>query len=219
MDAVKMAQYLVHVAHTIDIQFIHHSSLTHVSFRHNQAFVAQLTRLDGDRKRATDGQDGTVQTQFAHHHVAVEQTGGNHILCGQNADGHREVVGSTFLSDVGGCQVDGNLLCGKFVSAVVDSSHNAFMTLAYGVVGKTHQSKTRSSGRVHFDGNRRGLHAFHSCAIQFYKHISLVCGSMSSVQLVPVAMILRSLSIRIKKGSSFMPHSCTRGLFQLRKSQ
>ena len=168
VGAVQVAQNLVHVAHAVDVQFVYHSRFAYIGLGYNQTLVSQLACLDGYGQCSAYGQDGAVQAELAQHHIAAKKTGLYKILCGQYADGHGQVIGRTFLADVCRCEVDGDLLCGEFVTAVLNGSHDAFMAFAHGVVWQADQGKTGASGRIYLDGNRCGLHAFNGCAIQFY---------------------------------------------------
>ena len=89
--SVQVSDDLIDVSYTIDIEVVHHSSLAHICFGNKEALVSQLAGLDGDRQCPFYGLQRAVQTQFAHHHVAVQQADIHLAVCRQYANGHRKV--------------------------------------------------------------------------------------------------------------------------------
>ena len=57
VGAVQVAQYLVHVTHAVDVQFVYHSRFAYIGLGYNQTLVSQLTSLDGYGQCSAYGQD------------------------------------------------------------------------------------------------------------------------------------------------------------------
>ena len=67
-----------------------------------------LTCQDGERQTPLDGLDGSVERQFAHHHILFKLVG-RYLTIGSHhshADGH--IVKRTLLTHIGRGEIDGN---------------------------------------------------------------------------------------------------------------
>ena len=162
LQTIQVADDLIDVAGTIDIEVVHHSSLPHVSLWHDKSFESQLSSLDGDGQRAFDGLQGAVQAQLANHHVTVQHVCVHLPARGKNAYRHRQVEARTFLPDIGWRHVDGNGMTREGVAAVLYRCKDALVTLFDSAVGQAHKSKPGTASRIDFNSNFCGLKALNA---------------------------------------------------------
>ena len=133
-------------SNTIDLQFLDHRRLAGVLQRNNQPAETLLPCCGGDGEDAAHGTNRAVERKLAQQELAVERSF-EHDPCGsQDTDGDRQVEPGTFLSHVGGGQVDGDILEGKFQAAVLDGGADALAAFSDGRVGKPHGGQLPGAG-------------------------------------------------------------------------
>ena len=185
--SVEMPHHLTYVPYSIDMNLVHHGCLMDILLWHEDSIVTHFACLYGYGQNAPDGNHRAIQAEFSHHHVSVEALGIHLSVGGKDGYGDGEVEARPFLPDVGRGKVDGNLLGGEGVAAVVDGSHNAFVALLDRIVGQAHYHEANTTGCVDLYGNGHCLQALHDGTVSLYKHSSSILGSMSFFQSFPMA--------------------------------
>ena len=160
------------VLHAVDFQCVYHGRLVFVGFRHDDALEFLCTCLDGDGQYSFDGLQGTVETELSHEHE-VAQTVMTHLLVGsQNGYCQREIETGTFLLEVGGSKIGGDVGYGKFVTVIEKCGGDTVMALLYRPVGKAGKMEQYTPCDTYFDGHGGDFHSVDSCTECFYKHDS-----------------------------------------------
>ena len=117
--AVEEFGHLAQVSCPVHLKRVYGSCLAGVGFGHNQAVELGGARMYGYRQRTSYGAQRSVEPQFAYEHVALQAVAVHSSLCRKNSQGKRQIIARAFLADVGGGQVDGDLVCGKNETRVV----------------------------------------------------------------------------------------------------
>ena len=105
----------------VDLQIVHDGGLAGVGAGYDDALALLAPGLDGDGEDPFDGPQTAVQTQLAHDDIAVEVVTFHHADGAEDADGDGEVVGGAFLLEVGGCEVDDEVLVRDLESGLEES--------------------------------------------------------------------------------------------------
>ena len=160
--AVQMSNNLVNVTHAIDIEIVYYCCLANIVFRNKKSLKSHLSGFDGDRQRTFDGLQRAVQTQFAHHHVAVQHPRIHLTVCCQDANGHWQVEARTFLADISRCHVYRDLTRRESVAAVFYGSINTLITFLDSTVGQTYKYKANAACGIYFDCDCRCLQSLYA---------------------------------------------------------
>src|SRR5680860_1773822 len=80
-----------------------------------------------------------IQRKFAHNNIFLKIIRLNLSRCGQNAQRQGQIVSGTFLSQVGGSQIECYLFTWNPIAIVQKSRRNTVITFLYGIVGQTDQ--------------------------------------------------------------------------------
>ncbi len=107
---------------------------------------AQGTCPEGRGKGAVDPLHAAVQREFAQDEVVGEGPGGEELLGGQDRDGDRQVEGGALLFDIGGGQIDGDMMAGEGVAGVLDGGLDPVLALPDGHVGEADGRKQGKAG-------------------------------------------------------------------------
>ena len=159
--AIEELHHLREVVHAIDVEAIDHSRLEGIGPRQNETIQLQLTSHDGHGQGALDGPERAIQRQFAHKHVSAQLVGRDLAIGRKNSDGKRQVIGRTFLLDVGGRHVNHNLLAWELVSRLLDGAAHALGALLDSGVGQSNDHKSRSRVNGYFNFYLDGIDAMH----------------------------------------------------------
>jgi len=78
----------------------------------------------------------------------------------EDAEGDREVEATSFLGQIGWCEVDGDALLRVLVARLQERGAHAILALAHGRLGQADDRRLRdAAAQVHFDLDRRRLDA------------------------------------------------------------
>ncbi len=115
---------------------------------------------EGRGKGAVDPLHAAVQREFAQEEVIGERRGGQQLLGGQDRDGDGQVEGGALLFDVGGGEIDGDMMAGEGVAGVLDGGLDPVLALPDGHVGKADGRKQgKAGGEVDLDRDGMGIDA------------------------------------------------------------
>ena len=125
--------------------------------RGNDEFsVTRRFRRHDDGKDPRDGAEAPVQSEFAQKHRARAIGADKLLRRFQNPHGDRKIETGSFLFQICGGKVDGDLLRRKFSAAVFECGAHAFFALLYGGISEPHQFVGRDpvvDVDRHFHGN------------------------------------------------------------------
>ena len=93
---------------TKHFEIVDHGSLAGVFTWNDNALEVHLTCQDSERQTSLDGLDGSIERQFAHHHVLFQLVGGYLPVGSHHGHGDRHIVERTLLSNIGRGKIDGN---------------------------------------------------------------------------------------------------------------
>ena len=156
--------------HAIDLEVVDDGGLTCVLSWHDESAVFQCPRLDGDGQCAAYGQQASVESQFAYHHVFPQQPLLYLVVGCQDGDGQRQVVAAAFLLDVGRSHVDGDFTDRIFEAAVAQCCPYAIYAFADGRIGQTREMEVDAVHDVYLDGHVDRFESHHGSSLCFYQH-------------------------------------------------
>ena len=88
-ESVQQIHHLLYVTGSVHLQPVHHRRFAFILQGHNQSLIAHLACHNSYGKRTAYGQQGTVETEFAHHHILTQTVVLDFIGRSQYAYGYR----------------------------------------------------------------------------------------------------------------------------------
>ena len=134
---LEKVQRLHQVAHRMHVDSARDGCLAGVFAWENHALVTGLAGLHGHRQNAPDGPHGSVECQLAEDDVLRKDLGRDVSGSGQDAHGNGQVKGRSFLSDIGGREIDGNAAVRKDPAGVLYCGGYTIPAFLDGVVRQT----------------------------------------------------------------------------------
>ena len=86
---------------TKHIEIVDNSSLAGIFTWNDDALEVHLTRQDGERQTPLDGLDGSIERQFAHHHILFKLVGRYLTIGSHHSHGDGHIVERTLLTHIG----------------------------------------------------------------------------------------------------------------------
>ena len=121
---------------------------------------AEGLRLKGRGEGAVDPLHAAVQRKFAEKEIVGQRTGGHKTLGGQDCHGDGKIEGGALLFDIGGGQVDGDVMAGEGVPGVLDGGLDPVLALPHGHVGEADRRKQgETGGEIDLDHDGIGINA------------------------------------------------------------
>jgi hypothetical protein len=119
--------------------------------------LPERVRADGDRERASDGSDRSVERQLAEHAETFDRIAGNGAGRSHEPEHDRQVVMAAFLREVGGSEIDGDAFRRQREADGIERPAHPLAAFRYRLVGQPDDGevwKPRSDLDLHVNGAR-----------------------------------------------------------------
>jgi hypothetical protein len=140
-------------------------------------------RGHGDRQCAAHRLYRSVEGQLADQEVLLEQVFFDRFFGGQNANRHRQIVGRSFLFDVGWSEIDGDAFGGEVITAVFHRGADPVFALFNRSFRQSHGGKLRQPRcEIDFYFDAQSIDAVERGAVHLGEH-----GRARSARTLPKA--------------------------------
>ena len=163
------------IAHGEYVDPLDDRGLARIGFRNDHGLDFVLARRQRRRERTAHRAHLAVERKLAKKNVLVEALAEERALTPENRKRHREIVGRSFLANVGGRQIDRDALKREVVAAIFQRRLDAFAALLHGDVRQADDVEIAGLPRtdVHLDLHEVGVDAKHRGAEVLEMHKSL----------------------------------------------